>query len=51
MDRNVLYAIIAFLVVVAGIAGVYAFREHEKDEKSLEIQIGPNGVKVDPPSK
>ena len=49
MNRNALYAVIALLVVVAGVAGVYAYQAHERDKNSLQIEVGPKGVKVDPP--
>lgn len=49
MNRSALYAVIAVLAVIAGIAGVYAWQAHERDANSLQIEVGPKGVKVDPP--
>lgn len=51
MSRNALYAVIAVLAVVIVGAGIYAYNEHEEDRNSLEIKVGPNGVKVDPPAQ
>ncbi|MBB3773214.1 uncharacterized membrane protein YgdD (TMEM256/DUF423 family) [Angulomicrobium tetraedrale] len=50
MNRNALYALIAVLLVALGAVGVYAYQQHEEDKNSLEIKLGPNGIKVDPPS-
>ena len=46
MNRNVLYIVIAILAVVAG---VFAYQAYERDRNSLQIEVGPNGIKVDPP--
>ncbi|MDE1566610.1 hypothetical protein J5J86_17355 [Aquabacter sp. L1I39] len=51
MSRTGLYAIIAVLVVAGGYFAYQTYQEHEKDERSLQIEVGPNGVKVDPPSR
>ncbi|BAF90367.1 MULTISPECIES: hypothetical protein [Azorhizobium] len=51
MSRNALYAIIAVLVVGGGVFAYQAYQAHEEKERSLQIQVGPNGVKVDPPSR
>lgn len=47
MNRNLLFVVIAALVVVAGI---FAWQAYERDRNTLEIEVGPNGLKVDPPS-
>ncbi|MBS7537341.1 hypothetical protein [Ancylobacter lacus] len=51
MTRNALYALIALLVVAIGVMGAYAYQKHEEDKNSLEIKVGPNGLKVDPPGQ
>jgi hypothetical protein len=48
MNRNVLYVVIAILAVVAG---VLAYQAYEREQNSLRIEVGPNGIKVDPPAK
>lgn len=48
MNRNVLYAVIAILAVVAA---VLAYQAYERQQHSLRIEVGPNGIKVDPPAK
>lgn len=47
MSRNVLIVIIVALVAVVG---VFAYQAYERDRNTLEIEVGPNGLKVDPPS-
>jgi hypothetical protein len=44
MSRTALIAIIAVLVVVAG---VFAYQAHERDENTLDISVSPGGIKVD----
>lgn len=51
MSRNALYAVIAVLVVGGGYFAYQTYQERQKDERSLQIEVGPNGVKVDPPSR
>ncbi|GLK86277.1 hypothetical protein [Ancylobacter defluvii] len=46
MNRPVLYAVIAVLAVVAG---VFAYQAYQRDQNTLQIEVGPKGVKVDPP--
>ncbi|GLK71390.1 hypothetical protein KHC23_11450 [Ancylobacter dichloromethanicus] len=46
MNRNVL---ILAVVVLAVVAGFFAYRAYERDQNSLQIEVGPQGVKVDPP--
>ncbi|MDR6951089.1 hypothetical protein J2X65_000432 [Ancylobacter sp. 3268] len=46
MNRPVLYAVIAVLAVVAGI---FAYQAYQRDQNTLQIEVGPKGVKVDPP--
>ncbi|TCT02384.1 hypothetical protein [Aquabacter spiritensis] len=48
MPKSVLYAIIA-VILVGG--GVYAYQAYEKDRNTLQIEVGPNGMKVDPPGR
>jgi hypothetical protein len=48
MNRNVLYAVIAILAVVAA---VLAYQAYEREQNSLRIEVGPNGIKIDPPAK
>ncbi|MGF7158721.1 uncharacterized protein YxeA [Rhodoligotrophos appendicifer] len=47
MNKGVLYGIILVLVVVGG---YFAYQAYERDQNSFQVEIGPNGVKVDPPS-
>ncbi|GGF77892.1 hypothetical protein GCM10007301_42300 [Azorhizobium oxalatiphilum] len=51
MSRNALYAIIAVLVVGGGFFAYQTYQAQEEKKNSLQIQVGPNGVKVDPPSR
>lgn len=46
MSRTVLIALVAILAVVAG---VFAYKAYERDQNSLQIEVGPKGIKVDPP--
>lgn len=46
MNRNVL---IVAVIVLAGVAGFFAYQAYERDQNSLQIEVGPGGVKVDPP--
>ena len=46
MSRTVLYAVIAVLAVVAG---VLAYQAYERDQNTMQIEVGPKGIKVDPP--
>lgn len=46
MNRTVLTVA---LVVVVAVAAVFAYRAYERDQNSLQIEVGPQGVKVDPP--
>ncbi|WP_165837579.1 tetratricopeptide repeat protein [Zavarzinia aquatilis] len=48
MPKSVLVAII---VVLIGVAGFFAYQAYQKDDDTLSIQIGPNGVKIDPPGQ
>ncbi|OYW56113.1 MAG: hypothetical protein B7X99_16455 [Rhizobiales bacterium 17-65-6] len=48
MPKAVLYAIIAVLVVGGGI---FAYQQYEKKQDTLQIEIGPKGMKVDPPNR
>lgn len=49
MSRNVLYAIIALLLVGGGAFAYQAYLAKQEKDHSLQIQMGPNGIKVDPP--
>ena len=51
MSRNALYAVIALLLVGGGVFAYQAYQAKEEKDHSLQIQVGPNGVKVDPPKK
>jgi hypothetical protein len=46
MSRTVL---VALVVVLAVVAGVFAYQAYQRDQNSLQIEVGPKGVKVDPP--
>ncbi len=46
MNRTVLTALV---VVLAVVAGVFAYQAYEKDKNTLQIDVGPQGVKVNPP--
>lgn len=46
MNRTVLTVAV---VVLACVAGFFAYRAYERDQNSLQIEVGPQGVKVDPP--
>ena len=46
MNRSVLTVIV---VVLAVVAAVLAYQAYERDQNSLQIEVGPKGVKVDPP--
>jgi len=46
MNRTILGALV---IVLAVVAGVFAYQAYERDRNSLQIEVGPQGVKVDPP--
>ncbi|CAA0090607.1 Uncharacterised protein [Starkeya nomas] len=46
MNRTLLTVAV---VVLAGVAAFFAYRAYERDRNSLQIEVGPQGVKVDPP--
>ncbi len=48
MPKPALYAIIAVLVVVGG---VFAYQQYEKKQNTLQIEVGPKGLKIDPPAR
>lgn len=48
MPRSVLYGVIAVLAVIGG---VFAYQAYERDQNTMQIEIGPGGVKVDPPGR
>lgn len=45
MTRGILAGIIAVLLVVVGL---FAYEANEKDKNTFSIEIGDDGVKVDP---
>ncbi len=51
MSRNVLYAVIALLVVGGGVFAYQAYEAKKEKDHSLQIEVGPNGIKVDPPKQ
>jgi hypothetical protein len=44
-NRNVLYLIIGALIVGVGVLGYNLYQE-KKEPEGLQINLGPNGVKV-----
>lgn len=46
MSRTVLGAVV---VVLAVVAAIFAYQAYQRDQNSLQIEVGPQGVKVDPP--
>ena len=40
-------ALVAIIVVLAVVAGIFAYQVHERDENTLNISVSPSGVKVD----
>lgn len=46
MSRTLLTVVV---LVLAGVAAVFAYQVYERDRNSLQIEVGPQGVKVDPP--
>ncbi|MDX6804606.1 hypothetical protein [Terrihabitans rhizophilus] len=44
MSRSVLIAVIIVLVAVVG---VFAYQAYERDQNTLNISIGEKGIKVD----
>lgn len=46
MNRTVLTALV---VVIAVVGGFFAYQAYEKDRNTLQIDVGPQGVKVNPP--
>lgn len=47
MSRSALYIVIVILAVAGGF---FAYQAYEHDRNTLEIEVGPSGIKVDPPS-
>ena len=45
-NRNLLFLIIGALAVVVGLLG-YNLYEAKKDPKGVQINVGPNGLKID----
>lgn len=48
MPRGVLYGVILVLVAIAGF---FAYDAYQREQNTLEIQIGPEGLKIDPPAR
>lgn len=46
MNRSILAVVV---VVLAAVAAVLAYQAYEREQNSLQIEVGPNGLKVDPP--
>lgn len=46
MSRSVLVALVVILAVAAGF---FAYQTYERDRNTLQIEVGPKGIKVDPP--
>ncbi|ADH88857.1 conserved hypothetical protein [Ancylobacter novellus DSM 506] len=46
MNRSILTVVV---VVLAVVAAVLAYQAYEREQNSLQIEVGPNGLKVDPP--
>lgn len=44
-NRNVLFLIIGALIVAVGVLG-YKFYETKKEPEGVQINIGPNGLKI-----
>jgi predicted negative regulator of RcsB-dependent stress response len=44
-NRNVLYLIIGVLVVALGVVG-YNLYQAKKEPEGLQIDVGPNGLKI-----
>ncbi|MCF4167251.1 hypothetical protein L2U69_16505 [Zavarzinia compransoris] len=45
MTRGILAGIIAVLLVAVG---VFAYQAHEEDKNTFSVEIGDEGIKVDP---
>jgi RsiW-degrading membrane proteinase PrsW (M82 family) len=45
MNRNMLYLLVGALVVVVGVLGYNLYQE-KKEPKGLQINVGPNGLKI-----
>lgn len=48
MPRTALYGVIAVLAVIAG---YFAYDAYQRDQNTMQIEVGPNGIKVDPPGR
>ena len=46
MNRNVLYIVIAALVVVAGLVGYQLYQERQKSS-GIEINVGKGGISIE----
>lgn len=46
MNRTVL---IVAVIVLACVAGFFAYQAYERDQNTMQIEVGPQGIKVDPP--
>jgi len=44
-NRNILYAVVAVLLVAVGILGLKVYQDNKKPE-GLQINVGPDGLKI-----
>jgi hypothetical protein len=44
-NRNILYAVLGALIVVVAVLG-YNLDQEKKEPKGLQINVGPDGLKV-----
>jgi len=45
VDRNILYLIIGALILALGVLG-YSLYQTKKEPVGLQINVGPNGLKI-----
>jgi uncharacterized protein YxeA len=48
MNRNLLLVVILVLAVVAGF---FAYQAYDRDQNTLQIDVGKDGLKIDPPGR
>jgi hypothetical protein len=46
INRNILFFVIATLIVVVGVLG-YNLYQAKKQPEGLQINVGPNGLKIE----
>lgn len=49
MSRPILVGLVAILAIIAGVLAYQTYEREQQDKNSLQIEVGPQGVKVDPP--